>query len=83
MQVTLKLYASLGRFLPPGAVRNAIKLDIGEQTTIQGLLDHHNLPREDCHLVMVNGVYHAPDAREQVALVEGDELAVWPRVAGG
>jgi hypothetical protein len=28
MKVTLKLYASLGAFLPPGADRNTIQLDM-------------------------------------------------------
>lgn len=83
MNVTLKLYASLGRFLPDGAHRNQIRLDIEDDTTITGLLDRYQVPREACHLVLVNGFYQPPEAREDVALKEGDELAVWPPVAGG
>ena len=83
MQVTLKLYASLGRFLPDGATRNAIRIDVAEGTTIFGLLDAHNVPREACHLVMVNGLFQPPDTRATTTLHDGDELAVWPPVAGG
>lgn len=83
MQVTLKLFASLGTFLPPGAKRNKTLLDIDKDTTILALLDSHNVPREKCHLVMLNGVFHAPEDRGKVALKEGDVLAVWPPVAGG
>lgn len=83
MQVTLKLFASLGRFLPDGAHRNAVKLEVADDTTIRTLLDRHNVPQEFCHLVLVNGVYQAPEVRDAKTLNEGDELAVWPPVAGG
>lgn len=83
MQVKLKLFASLGRYLPTGAVRNIASLDIAEGTTVQALLDSHNVPPESCHLVLVNGIYQAPEARSETKLTEGDELAVWPPVAGG
>lgn len=83
MNVKLKLFASLARFLPDGAVRNVAKLDIAENTTIRALLDSYNVPKEHCHLVLVNGVFQAPEMRTSVTLKEGDELAVWPPVAGG
>jgi len=83
MKVTLKLYASLGRFLPDGAERNQIRLEVADDTTIVGLLDRYNVPREACHLVLVNGLFQPPDTRASVALNDGDELAVWPPVAGG
>lgn len=83
MKVTLKLFASLGKHLPTGAQRNKITLDIAENTSVWDLLDRHNVPREACHLVLVNGVFHPPEARGTLMLKEGDELAVWPPVAGG
>ncbi len=82
MQVKLKLFASLARYLPDGSERNVARLDIAEGTTIWSLLDAHNVPRGSCHLVLVNGIYQGPEARYN-ALKEGDELAVWPPVAGG
>jgi molybdopterin converting factor small subunit len=35
------------------------------------------------HLVLVNGVYIAPDQRDTRVLQEGETLAIWPPVAGG
>ena len=48
-----------------------------------GLLNAHNVPREACHLLLVNGVYSPPATADDIALKEGDTVAVWPAVAGG
>lgn len=83
MQVTLKLYASLGPFLPPGAERNQAPVEVTEGTTVRELLDQHRVPPESCHLVLLNGVFQAPSVRGAVRLKPGDAVAVWPPVAGG
>jgi sulfur carrier protein ThiS len=83
MQVTFKLYAQLGVHLPPGHDRNQIVIDVPEGTTIWDVIDAHNVPRGSCHLVLVNGHYHAPAARGTVQLQPGDALAIWPPIAGG
>lgn len=83
MKVTLKLYASLGAFLPPGAERNTIQLDLPEGATVGEILTQHQVPRENCHLILVNGTFAPPATADAKALVEGDTVAVWPPVAGG
>ncbi len=83
MQVTLKLYASLGVYLPRHAERNEAPLEVSDGTTIKDLLDAHNVPREACHLVLLNGIFQPPAVRAQVQLKPGDAVAVWPPVAGG
>ena len=83
MKVKLKLFASLAKFLPDGAHRNEISLEVAENTTIVALLDRYALPPQSCHLVLVNGVFQPPRLRASTTLNDGDELAVWPPVAGG
>jgi molybdopterin converting factor small subunit len=82
MTVTLKLYASLMRHLPAGAEGHALRIDAAEGTTPLDLLERYGVPLAQVHLVLVNGVFLAPAQRRQ-PLGDGDELAVWPAVAGG
>lgn len=83
MQVTLKLFALLGKFLPAEAHDNQITVDVADATTVTSLIQAHNVPLEHCHLVLVNGVYIAPSERDSHTLKDGDALAIWPPVAGG
>ncbi|MBC6440031.1 MAG: MoaD/ThiS family protein [Rhodospirillales bacterium] len=83
MQVTLKLFASLAPYMPPGAVENAVRIEVDEDTTINQVFDRYQVPHKMAHLVLINGIYVAPGERATRALVEGDALAAWPPVAGG
>jgi sulfur carrier protein ThiS len=62
---------------------NELPLDVPEDTTVQGVIDSCNLPSRLVHLVLVNGVYVAPQARAGHPLAADDELAIWPPIAGG
>ncbi len=81
--VTMKLYASLGGYLPDGAERNMADVSVEVGTTVLQLLDSYNVPREACHLVLLNGIFQPPSTRATTVLNEGDAVAVWPPVAGG
>ncbi|MFQ5619496.1 MAG: MoaD/ThiS family protein [Rhodospirillales bacterium] len=83
MKVTVKLFALLGRYLPPGAADNQAALEVADGATPATVIDSLNLPREYCHLVLVNGYYVEPSQRESLALEDNDVLAIWPPVAGG
>ena len=83
MKVTLKLYASLGVYLPDGAERNQADVEGGGGTTIRQLRDQLNVPPQACHLVLLNGLFQPPGVRGGVKLKAGDAVAVWPPVAGG
>jgi len=83
MNITLKLYAALGDFLPPEAHENTIKVDVPDGATISDILTGHQVPLESCHLILINGHYHHREAAGTTALAPGDTLAVWPPIAGG
>jgi thiamine biosynthesis protein ThiS len=88
MEITLKLFASLGDYLPHehnGRQRqdNELPVDLPEGTTVQAVIDEFRLPPRMAHLVCVNGVFIPPSQRATKQLVAGDALAIWPPVAGG
>lgn len=84
MQITFKLYASLASHLPPEAAGgNEVQIDIAPSSTIADIIAPFNLPMKLVHLVLINGVYVAPEDRSTRTLKEGDVLAIWPPIAGG
>ena len=88
MQITFKLFATLGDHLPrelDGHRRgaNQIALDLPDGTAVQSVIDRFSLPPAQVHLVLVNGRYVPPAERSTHLLREGDALAIWPPIAGG
>jgi sulfur-carrier protein len=84
MRISIKLYAGLDEYLPGDTADNSFLLDIGEQTTVHGVIDRFNIPREKAHLILLNGVFVEPGERYTPGLFrDGDTLAIWPPVAGG
>jgi molybdopterin converting factor small subunit len=80
MQITVKLMASLRTKLPPGAPGGKARLDLDPGATIDSVLDRLGIPGGHVHLVMVNGEMETDRAR---LLNDGDELTIFPPVAGG
>ena len=84
MRVTVKLYAGLQDYLPVKTNANSAPLEIDADTTVYQVIDRFQIPRDEAHLILLNGVFVEPDARDMAGLFkEGDTLAVWPPVAGG
>lgn len=84
MQITFKLYASLGEHLPADKRQgNAMTLDVAPGASILQVIAPFALPMKLVHLVLVNGVYVPPEERATRTLAEGDVLAIWPPIAGG
>lgn len=83
MRVVFKLFASLADFLPAGRRGNLVDIEVAQGTTVGDLISRYQVPEKKAHLVLVNGVYIAPAGRVGHVLQEGDELAIWPPIAGG
>jgi len=82
LKVKLKLFASLRQHLPT-ATRGEIDVDVASGATPAWLIESYRLPREEVHLILDNGVYVAPGDAADRLLEDGDEVAMWPPVAGG
>ncbi|TCO80386.1 sulfur carrier protein ThiS [Plasticicumulans lactativorans] len=83
MRVTVKLYATLGAWLPPGAVRNVAPFELPDGSSVAEAIERLGVPPGQVHLVLVNGQFVAPEARAGRRLAADDALALWPPVAGG
>jgi sulfur carrier protein ThiS len=84
MQITFKLYASLGEYLPADRRRaNQMPLEVPADATIAQIIEPFDLPMKLVHLVLINGVFVPPEERASRTLREGDVLAIWPPIAGG
>ena len=83
MNITLKLFAALGDFLPPNAHENEVDVEVPDGSTINEVLNSHKVPLESCHLILINGFYHHREIAGCTKLTNGDTLAVWPPIAGG
>jgi sulfur-carrier protein len=79
MKVELRLYASLGRYLPENREGNFCIMEIDPGTTVQKLLHKLNIPPEAPKVIFLNGIH----ARGDEVLKEGDRLGAFPPVAGG
>ena len=81
--LTFKLYASLGQYLPSGAVDNKANIELAPDESLADLIARFDLPERLVHLVLVDGVFVAPEDRAARILQDGETVAIWPPVAGG
>ncbi|CCE22468.1 MoaD/ThiS family protein [Methylotuvimicrobium alcaliphilum] len=83
MKITVKLFAGLRRYLPTGTTSEGLIMALSEAESPHQVLERFNLPRNQVHLLLINGIFIEPVDRDRPILKEGDVLAVWPPVAGG
>lgn len=83
MRITLKLFATLGDYLPPGSRYNQTELTLDDGATVQQVIERLALPPKLVHLVLVDGHYVPPEQRAARVLADGQALAIWPPIAGG
>jgi sulfur carrier protein ThiS len=83
ISVDFKLYADLMRYLPPDAKQQSVHVDMPEGSTLYDLMERFQVPKEQAHLVICNGLFIPPSQRGTYQLQQHDVIALWPPVAGG
>ncbi len=83
VRITLKLFATLAGYLPDGARRNQVGIDVPSAATVNEVIAPLHMPPELVSLVVLNGEILLPSERASRRVVNGDVLAIWPPVAGG
>ena len=79
MNVKVRVYATLRRYLPDVPVGRSVVIELPGQATLGTALDRLGIPRAETKLCFVNGRQRDLDH----CLHEADELALFPPIAGG
>ena len=79
MKIEVALFASLSKYLPPGAQNRRATIEVTDGSTVREVLTHLGLPAEFPNILLVNG----RQAQESTVLKDGETLSVFPPLAGG
>ena len=79
MKVEVRLFATLQPYLPAGARGDGVSLELPPGATVGDVVASLNIPSDVACLVVVNG----READPGQVLAPGDELAMFPPLAGG
>ena len=79
MKVEVRLFATLQPYLPAGTDGDGISLELPDGSTVRDVVQSLEIPDELACLTVVNG----RDADPEQILAPGDELALFPPLAGG
>lgn len=79
MKVEVCLFATLGRYLPPGGSGDKVILEVPDRTTVAQVMASLQIPDDLDRLQVVNG----HDAVPEHILKDGDILSAFPPLAGG
>jgi molybdopterin converting factor small subunit len=84
VKVQVRLFAGLRDRLPD-VVRGRADLDLADDCSLQELLDRLEIHEKQAQMVLVNGVQASRErgTRESLVLREGDDVAIFPPLAGG
>ena len=80
MDIQVKLFATLKKYLPPEAKGRQVGLTVPEGATVIEVLDQLGVPRGLAKLIVIDGVVHQ---KPDMMLRAGNVLSVFPAIAGG
>lgn len=79
MKIEVALFATLSKYLPPGAQNRRAVIEVKDGATVREVMDQLGVPADLPNILLVNG-RQAPD---QTVLGDGETLSVFPPLAGG
>jgi molybdopterin converting factor small subunit len=79
MKVEVRLFATLQSYLPAGAHGDGVSLELPSGTTVRDVVEALKIPSDMACLTVVNG----REAESEQVLSAGDELVMFPPLAGG
>jgi len=79
MKIEVALFATLSKYLPPGAQNRRAVIEVEDGSTVRDVLNQLGVPAELPNILLVNG----RQAPETTVLKAGETLSVFPPLAGG
>lgn len=81
MQVAVKLFAGLQKYLPENSSDNSCRIEINQGDRVKDVLNKLNIPSNRLAglMILANGAH----ANLDYVLSEGDVLSIFPAIAGG
>lgn len=79
MKIEIALFATLSKYLPPGAQNRRAVIEVTDGATVREVLNQLGVPAELPNIRLVNG----RQAPETTVLKDGETLSVFPPLAGG
>jgi sulfur carrier protein ThiS len=83
MKIKLRLFATLGSYLPAGSSGGETLIELPEAAAIPAALGVLGVPLNLAHIIFVNGRHVLRPMLATHRLQEGDILAVFPAIGGG
>lgn len=83
MKITLRLFATLRTYAPPGANDGEAEIEVPKGVTPCKVIEQLGIPRELASLVMIDGYHQTRSQVETRTLKKGETLAIVPPIAGG
>ena len=79
MTVEIRCHTTLKDKLPPEGERGVLEYELQGEKNIRELAKSLNLPAEELHLIIVNGVQGDLDTE----IKDGDRIGFFPPIGGG
>ena len=79
MTVSVKLFATLRKYLPEDAVNKTVTLQLENKATTNDIIRLLKIPDGHIHLILINGKHSSEDS----PISDGAVVSFFPPIAGG